>query len=277
MINCDHSVRLKDICAICGEELFNTPTLFNPLLENDALKVTKSLNNKRPVLVVDLDHTIIFTSLKLKSKNKITLHGIDYCVFKRRFLRVFLRKISKCFKLIVYTLGTREYANKILEIIDKDSKIFKGRIISRDENENKLTKNINRTGMRKESVIIIDDRFDVWDYEENLLLVKPFVVIEELDFNDPAEIKKQSKEIAAGGDPLKTMDANLDAINKSTVERATQVRHKDTELLNVYRKLKLILKRYASEDNFGTVISQLKHEKMKGYEFFSPTTTTCPT
>lgn len=45
----------------------------------------------------------------------------------------FLSKMSTKYEMHVYTMGTRAYAEEVCAAIDPDSKIFGGRLLSRDE------------------------------------------------------------------------------------------------------------------------------------------------
>lgn len=45
----------------------------------------------------------------------------------------FLRETASKYEMHVYTMGTRAYAEQVCAAIDPDSKIFGGRLLSRDE------------------------------------------------------------------------------------------------------------------------------------------------
>ena len=46
----------------------------------------------------------------------------------------FLNEVRKIYELHIYTMGTRNYALAVANIIDPDEKIFGDRLITRDEN-----------------------------------------------------------------------------------------------------------------------------------------------
>lgn len=98
------------------------------------------------------------------------------------------------YEMHVYTMGTRAYAEEVCAAIDPESKIFGGRILSRDESGSKheflasqpirsqymqtllgLTqKSLQRLFPCDQSmVVIIDDRADVWEWSPNLIKVIP--------------------------------------------------------------------------------------------------------
>jgi len=86
-------------------------------------------------------------------------------------------KIAKqLYELHVYTMGSRSYATEIIKRIDPERKYFADRRISREDSGGPH----NRKDLRRifpcddRTVLIIDDRADVWDYSRNLVQVPPF-------------------------------------------------------------------------------------------------------
>lgn len=75
--------------------------------------------------------------MAFKSKDKTWLmdfSGQYYILKIRPFLREFLENSSKKFEIFVYTFGTREYALRILSLIDSKEEILKtSRLITRNE------------------------------------------------------------------------------------------------------------------------------------------------
>jgi hypothetical protein len=52
----------------------------------------------------------------------------------RPHLETFLKKVTSLYELHIYTMGTRNYAAAVANVIDPDGKYFSQRILSRDEN-----------------------------------------------------------------------------------------------------------------------------------------------
>jgi len=76
----------------------------------------------------------------------------------------------------MYTFGTRSYATKIAQIIDPTQKIFKERILSRNECDITDGKTLKRIFPCDDSmVVIVDDREDVWSFSPNLIKIDPFI------------------------------------------------------------------------------------------------------
>lgn len=102
--------------------------------------------------------------------------AFTYYIKFRPGLQSFLERLEKLFELHVYTMGSRSYASEIMKKIDPDRRFFGDRIISREDSGGPD----NRKQLRRifpsddRTVLIIDDRADVWDYSRNLVQVPPF-------------------------------------------------------------------------------------------------------
>ncbi|KAI9505277.1 hypothetical protein BX070DRAFT_189002, partial [Coemansia spiralis] len=90
-------------------------------------------------------------------------------------LRDFLESISKIYELHIYTMGSRPYADAVASVIDPQSRLFSGRVISRDESGSLEKKNLRRLfPVDTSMVVILDDRADVWDWSPNLIRVHQY-------------------------------------------------------------------------------------------------------
>ncbi|KAK3709941.1 CTD phosphatase Fcp1 [Vermiconidia calcicola] len=157
------------------------------------------LDSKKLSLVVDLDQTIIHATVDptvaewqrdpsnpnydaVKDVRAFQLsddgpgaRGCWYYIKLRPGLEGFLDKISQCYELHIYTMGTRAYAKEIVKIIDPDGKLFATRILSRDESGSMTAKNLKRLfPVDTKMAVIIDDRGDVWHWSPNLVKVSPY-------------------------------------------------------------------------------------------------------
>ena len=172
--------------------------------QDEATKVEEEakrrlLASKKLSLVVDLDQTIIHATVDptvaewqkdtdnpnheaVKDVRAFQLvddgpgaRGCWYYIKLRPGLKNFLENVSKLYELHIYTMGTRAYAQHIANIIDPDRKIFGDRILSRDESGSLVAKNLQRLfPVDTKMVVIIDDRGDVWKWNENLVKVTPY-------------------------------------------------------------------------------------------------------
>lgn len=153
------------------------------------------LQQNKLSLVVDLDQTVLHATVDSHVEAimsdpsnpdyehvcdiaKLTLidGAFTYYIKFRPGLQSFLERLEKLYELHVYTMGSRSYASEIMRRIDPDGRFFGDRIISREDSGGPD----NRKQLRRifpsddRTVLIIDDRADVWDYCRNLVQVPPF-------------------------------------------------------------------------------------------------------
>ena len=103
------------------------------------------------------------------------MRGCWYYIKLRPGLMEFLESISQIYELHIYTMGTRQYAQQIANIVDPERRYFGERILSRDESGSMIAKNLERLfPVDTKMVVIIDDRGDVWKWSANLIRVTPF-------------------------------------------------------------------------------------------------------
>ncbi|XP_018496382.2 RNA polymerase II subunit A C-terminal domain phosphatase [Galendromus occidentalis] len=215
---CSHSVRDKDVCADCGAHLEESASGFGPdaasvsmIHHMPHLRVSEELSRsigrddelrlltqKKLVLLVDLDQTLIHTTSepvydKIKGVHHFRLPSSNNAWYHTRIrpgTEDFLRKISQLFELHIVTFGARPYANHIASLLDPGKKYFQYRILSRDECFNPQSKTANLKSLfpcGDQMVCIIDDREDVWNFASNLIAVKPYVFFRGAgDINAPA-------------------------------------------------------------------------------------------
>ncbi|KAI4260867.1 MAG: hypothetical protein LQ352_000022 [Teloschistes flavicans] len=157
------------------------------------------LASKKLSLVVDLDQTVIQACVeptigdwKRNPDNPNHEAVKDVCEFRlvedaagargcwyyiklRPGLQGFLDRMSDLYELHIYTMGTRGYAQKIAQIIDPNRRFFGDRILSRDESGSLVAKSLQRLfPVDTKMVLIIDDRGDVWKWNDNLIKVTPY-------------------------------------------------------------------------------------------------------
>jgi RNA polymerase II subunit A-like phosphatase len=118
-------------------------------------------------------------------------------------LKEFLEHISKLFELHIYTMGTRAYALAVKKIVDPDGTLFGERVLSRDESGSMTQKSLHRLfPVDTKMVVIIDDRGDVWKWNENLVKVRPYDFFVGIgDINSMFLPKKQEFPVATETSP----------------------------------------------------------------------------
>ena len=109
-----------------------TPTNKSQNIINQELLLSpksEEFNNKK-TLILDIDETLVHSSLVPFKQNDIELNillgGVPYTVYVlvRPGVENFLKEISKYFEVITFTASIPEYATKLIEILDKE-KIIK--------------------------------------------------------------------------------------------------------------------------------------------------------
>lgn len=217
---CPHPVAFKGICAICGDDTdsllisdshhdrltvaynFRALSVSHAEAHVTATVLAKTLLNARKLsLVLDLDHTLVHATddpraaatllssppgANLSSIGTVKLPSMRSAMHikLRPYLAQFLERASSKFQLHIYTMGSRQYADKVAELIDPNKTFFHGRITSRDDFSEGLfnQKSIRRLFPCDDSMaLIVDDREDVWtsakrlDYMPNLVRAAPYV------------------------------------------------------------------------------------------------------
>lgn len=234
---CSHPIVMKGLCAECGQDLtqlqsangkqqapistatvsmvHSVPELMvsSEQAEQIGREDQQRLHrNKKLVLMVDLDQTLIHTTEQhcLRMSNKGIFHfqlGRGEPMLHTRLrphCKEFLEKIAKLYELHVFTFGSRLYAHTIAGFLDPEKKLFSHRILSRDECIDPFSKTGNLRNLfpcGDSMVCIIDDREDVWKFAPNLITVKKYTYFQGTgDINAPPGSREA--QMARKGAPL---------------------------------------------------------------------------
>ncbi|XP_030644926.1 RNA polymerase II subunit A C-terminal domain phosphatase [Chanos chanos] len=219
---CSHPIVMKGLCAECGQDLtqlqnkngkqqapistatvsmvHSVPELMVSSEQAEQLgreDQQRLHRNKKLVLMVDLDQTLIHTTEQhcQRMSNKGIFHfqlGRGEPMLHTRLrphCKDFLEKIAKLYELHVFTFGSRLYAHTIAGFLDPEKKLFSHRILSRDECIDPFSKTGNLRNLfpcGDSMVCIIDDREDVWKFAPNLITVKKYIYFQGTgDINAP--------------------------------------------------------------------------------------------
>lgn len=141
------------------------------------------------------------------------MRGCWYYIKMRPGLEEFLENVAERYELHIYTMGTRQYAEKISEIVDPDKRFFSNRVLSRDESGSMTVKSLTRLfPVDDKMVVIIDDRADVWKWWPNLVRVSAFDFFPAIgDINGALLPKKQ--ELLSTPKPLPSIDEGVPMVN----------------------------------------------------------------
>ncbi|KAJ2997277.1 Carboxy-terminal domain (CTD) phosphatase [Globomyces sp. JEL0801] len=202
---CSHAVQLHGLCALCGQDLtrvhysgFSQASRATINLTHDSKGVTVStheagridsenitrlLNTNMLTMLLDLDQTVIHATVDTTVKEWLSdPDNPDYPTLKLSALihyrpgtREFLEEMYNLYEMHIYTMGTRNYAFAVANILDPTKKYFKDRILSRDDSGSFVHKSIQRLFPVDQSMVVaIDDRSDVWNWSPSLIKVRPY-------------------------------------------------------------------------------------------------------
>ncbi|XP_041646631.1 CTD small phosphatase-like protein 2 [Cheilinus undulatus] len=98
----------------------------------------KTRSTPEATLVVDLEETLMFSSLNVIEDAEYTFntafqdHQYKVYMILRPHVREFLQSMAKVYELFVYTCAKKDYAEKILNILDPQRKLFRHRLHQED-------------------------------------------------------------------------------------------------------------------------------------------------
>ncbi|KAF0734974.1 hypothetical protein Ae201684_008447 [Aphanomyces euteiches] len=216
IIVCQHDLVRDNLCLMCMYKFedgarHTVKVILNDgqamhVSENQAKQmdndnIARMLKNAKLTLVLDLDHTLLHAVrhedlIDPVENYKDIIHfeipGIPtpHVLKLRPGLSTFLNELSSKYEMWIYTHGTRQYAEKIAEIIDPNQTYFGGRIVSRSD-----TPDIGHKSLKllfpscdDSMIIVLDDRIDVWkENYENVFIIEAYRY-----FNTRAEINNAS-------------------------------------------------------------------------------------
>jgi Dullard-like phosphatase family protein len=160
----------------CRNNFINSKTNYNkkpepPYLPNINNKNISKDYSKKITLILDLDETLV--CFKINKYNPQIGN-----VFFRPGLKHILNKLYPLFDLVIWTVATKEYADAILDLIEKDKKYFSARLYREHatiDDNNVYVKDLNNLGRPLNSIIIVDDKESSYRLnKENGILIKPF-------------------------------------------------------------------------------------------------------
>ncbi|KAJ3050024.1 Carboxy-terminal domain (CTD) phosphatase [Rhizophlyctis rosea] len=200
--DCDHPGEYNGICVKCGNPVpeEHLKKLRHTLTHDaKAVRVTDEeaqridsvtneqlIKDRKLTLILDLDQTLIHATVDPTieewrkdqtnpNHNAAMASGPTYYIKLRPGTKEFLQNMRALYDMHVYTMGTRNYAEHVAEVLDPGKDIFKEKILSRDESGSFVHKSIERLFPKDQSMaVIVDDRADVWNYSDHLIRIKPY-------------------------------------------------------------------------------------------------------
>ena len=156
------------------------------------VRAAAGTKQRKNMLVLDLDETLIHASLERKSlcEPEFLLYDEDYrlhyYVYKRPFVDLFLRVLSKFYDVSLYTASNASYSEPILETIDPTSIISK-RLNSSSLVETKLygmqkdLQLVSKEHMPCRLVMVDNSEAACMANQENLYVVSSFKANQPMD------------------------------------------------------------------------------------------------
>ncbi|KAM9848519.1 CTD small phosphatase-like protein 3 [Aulostomus maculatus] len=98
----------------------------------------KTRSTPEATLVVDLEETLMLSSLNVMENAEYTFkaafqdHQYKVYMVLRPHVKEFLQSMAKVYELFVYTCAKKEYAEKILDVLDPQRKLFRHRLYQDD-------------------------------------------------------------------------------------------------------------------------------------------------
>ena len=199
---CKHEIILYKLCATCGCEMPKSKPFISihsqlsfsesKAKEEEETVVKKYLDNKKLILLLDIDNTFlhacpfnlskeeydglkliygweiteIIISLPFVINNSSSTPAKQRIVVKfRPMLKSFLENIRDKYEIYIYTHATKEYAEEVIKYLNKTFEydyFSMQRLVARTDVsiEAKSIKRIFPT--TEDMVVIVDDRTDVW-------------------------------------------------------------------------------------------------------------------
>ena len=142
------------------------------LLDENCIEVPylKFPCTKKFSLVLDLDETLISFRLNENEENKGTIRF-------RPYLDSFLKKVKEKYELIVFTSGTKDYADPLEDAIEQEEKYFDARLYRQHTIAygKDIVKDISRIGRDLDKIIIVENIPQNYRLQkENGILIKSF-------------------------------------------------------------------------------------------------------
>ena len=155
-----------------GSVYINDPSFYGIENNNYNIKIPylNYKSNKNYTLILDLDETLI----SFKNIDNIKNKGI---LRLRPGLYEFLLNVKNNYELIIFTSATKEYADPLINAIEKKIKYFDFRLYRQHTIicDNELVKDLGRLGRPMNKLIIVDNLPQNFRLQkENGIMIKPF-------------------------------------------------------------------------------------------------------
>ncbi|KAL5723125.1 hypothetical protein ACHQM5_006559 [Ranunculus cassubicifolius] len=119
-------------------------------------KSSHGKKQEKKVLVLDLDETLVHARHEMFGEEadlsfNLVEEGCNYYVKLRPGVREFLERVSEIFNVVIFTASEKEYADKIIDFLDPESRLISRRLYG------KSGKNIADGGFVKDLSVLEHD------------------------------------------------------------------------------------------------------------------------
>jgi FCP1-like phosphatase family protein len=221
------------------------------------------LAQKKLSLALDLDNTLLHATADPRIIQLFrTTYGLDattnhydlyllnvddspLLVKLRPSLLSFLHKAKELFEINIFTMGLKSYALAVAEVLDPQHN-FINRIVSREDFPTTDCKTLDFAFPdTQNSVVIIDDRRDVWCHNlSQLIQISPYDYFREHFGSQEGVLDFCPSPLTADFDTIFEHDAHLDA----TFEMLTEIHTRFFEATGIERDVRTIMKRNVLKD-----------------------------
>jgi len=126
--------------------------------------ITPPPHLKRKTLILDLDETLVHSTIKTVAHHHITvdvmIDGLTctFYVIKRPHVDLFLQKVAEWFEVVIFTASMQQYADPLIDQLDP-RKLVKGRLFRESclPKEGNFVKDLSLIGQDLTSTIIVDN------------------------------------------------------------------------------------------------------------------------
>ncbi|KAJ3437700.1 nli interacting factor-like phosphatase family protein [Anaeramoeba flamelloides] len=147
--------------------------------------------NGKPTLVLDLDKTLISSSIKPVDEYDFSFvfaptekRQVRVYVQKRPYLDLFLQKCSEIFEIVVFTASMKSYAEPILDQLDPEHKFIQHRLYRNSclVLFGTFIKDLSKINRKISTIAIVDDMpISYCLHPQNGIHIKPFVGFDKAD------------------------------------------------------------------------------------------------
>ena len=157
--------------------------------------VRHALENRKLLLVLDLDHTLLHSTRMTDLTEEQTKQLVEMVEEQppgapmlyhlphmgmwtklRPGVRKFFEKVREMYDLHVFTMGDRNYAAGMAQLLDPTGRLFGGRVASSSDAGDTMMKDLDVLLGSDDMMVILDDTVGVWPkHRQNLIQVERYI------------------------------------------------------------------------------------------------------